>query len=241
MFARESLEGPGIRPTKLPHVSGGEVSGRVDALGPAAEGWSEGERVTLLSCRSRASAASPPAAASPSAEQRAATDRASAFSLPHRKDQGAGDVACELQPHAIRLTTTASNETSDPDLSSTRSATATCRRAAATRVSAFRPGTWSPRQVPRPSGVSAAPTARRSRSQFEGNLFSTDEGLSVPMIALRREEALLHQEDRHRHGAFMEPGRRNQRQPRGKSNRPKNGSKQAKRFAIATSCQGHRW
>ena len=47
VFVREGLEGPGIRPTKLPHVSGGDVSGRIDALGPAVEGWSEGDRVTL--------------------------------------------------------------------------------------------------------------------------------------------------------------------------------------------------
>jgi NADPH:quinone reductase-like Zn-dependent oxidoreductase len=47
VFVREGLEGPGIRPTILPHVSGGDVVGRIDALGPGVEGFAEGERVTL--------------------------------------------------------------------------------------------------------------------------------------------------------------------------------------------------
>jgi NADPH:quinone reductase-like Zn-dependent oxidoreductase len=46
-FVREGLEGPGIRPTILPHVSGCDVVGRIDALGAGVEGWKEGERVTL--------------------------------------------------------------------------------------------------------------------------------------------------------------------------------------------------
>ena len=47
IFVRAALEGPGIRPTVLPHVSGTDVAGRIDALGPGVEGWSEGERVTV--------------------------------------------------------------------------------------------------------------------------------------------------------------------------------------------------
>ncbi|MGN6870952.1 MAG: zinc-binding dehydrogenase [Solirubrobacteraceae bacterium] len=45
LFVRAGLEGPGIRPVVLPHVSGGDVVGRIDALGTGVEGWSEGERV----------------------------------------------------------------------------------------------------------------------------------------------------------------------------------------------------
>jgi NADPH:quinone reductase-like Zn-dependent oxidoreductase len=47
VFVRAGLEGPGIRPTVLPHVSGGDVAGHIDALGPGVTGWAEGERVTL--------------------------------------------------------------------------------------------------------------------------------------------------------------------------------------------------
>jgi NADPH:quinone reductase-like Zn-dependent oxidoreductase len=47
VFVRAGLEGPGIRPTVLPHVSGGDVAARIDALGPGVSGWAEGERVTL--------------------------------------------------------------------------------------------------------------------------------------------------------------------------------------------------
>jgi NADPH2:quinone reductase len=47
VFVREGLEGPGIRPTELPHVSGGDVAARIDALGPDVDGWAVGERVTL--------------------------------------------------------------------------------------------------------------------------------------------------------------------------------------------------
>jgi NADPH2:quinone reductase len=53
IFVRAAFEGPGIRPVVLPHVSGGDVAGRIDALGPGVEGWEPGERVTLypgLSC-----------------------------------------------------------------------------------------------------------------------------------------------------------------------------------------------
>jgi NADPH:quinone reductase-like Zn-dependent oxidoreductase len=53
IFVREGLEGPGIRPVSLPHVSGGDVAGAVDALGARVDGWAEGDRVTLypgLSC-----------------------------------------------------------------------------------------------------------------------------------------------------------------------------------------------
>lgn len=55
LFVREGLEGPGIRPVELPHVTGGDVSGRIDALGEGVEGWAEGDRVTIypgLSCGS---------------------------------------------------------------------------------------------------------------------------------------------------------------------------------------------
>jgi NADPH:quinone reductase-like Zn-dependent oxidoreductase len=47
VFVRAGLEGPGIRPTRLPHVSGGDVAGRIDALGEGMDGWAEGDRVTL--------------------------------------------------------------------------------------------------------------------------------------------------------------------------------------------------
>jgi NADPH:quinone reductase-like Zn-dependent oxidoreductase len=47
VFVRAGLEGPGIRPTTLPHVSGGDVAGRIDALGEGVDGWAEGDRVTL--------------------------------------------------------------------------------------------------------------------------------------------------------------------------------------------------
>jgi NADPH:quinone reductase-like Zn-dependent oxidoreductase len=47
LFVRQGLEGPGIRPIRLPHVSGGDVAGRVDALGAGVEGWREGERVVV--------------------------------------------------------------------------------------------------------------------------------------------------------------------------------------------------
>ena len=53
VFVREGLEGPGIRPVTLPHVSGGDVAGSIDALGAGVEGWAEGDRVILypgLSC-----------------------------------------------------------------------------------------------------------------------------------------------------------------------------------------------
>jgi NADPH:quinone reductase-like Zn-dependent oxidoreductase len=53
LFVRECFEGPGIRPVELPHVSGGDVSGRIDAVGPGVEGWAEGDRVVIypgLSC-----------------------------------------------------------------------------------------------------------------------------------------------------------------------------------------------
>jgi NADPH:quinone reductase-like Zn-dependent oxidoreductase len=53
LFVRAGVEGPGIRPVELPHVSGGDVAGRVDASGDGVEGWSEGDRVVLypgLSC-----------------------------------------------------------------------------------------------------------------------------------------------------------------------------------------------
>jgi NADPH:quinone reductase-like Zn-dependent oxidoreductase len=53
LFVRAGLEGPGIRPVALPHVSGGDVAGRIDAVGTGVEGWTEGERVVLypgLSC-----------------------------------------------------------------------------------------------------------------------------------------------------------------------------------------------
>jgi NADPH2:quinone reductase len=55
LFVREGFEGPGIRPVELPHVTGGDVAGRIDALGEGVEGWEEGERVVLypgLSCGS---------------------------------------------------------------------------------------------------------------------------------------------------------------------------------------------
>jgi NADPH:quinone reductase-like Zn-dependent oxidoreductase len=47
VFVRKGIEGPGIRPVTLPHVSGVDVVGRVDAAGPRVTGWSEGDRVTL--------------------------------------------------------------------------------------------------------------------------------------------------------------------------------------------------
>jgi NADPH2:quinone reductase len=53
VFVRDGLEGPGIRPVTLPHVTGGDVAGRIDAVGLGVEGWAEGDRVTLypgLSC-----------------------------------------------------------------------------------------------------------------------------------------------------------------------------------------------
>lgn len=53
VFVRAGLEGPGIRPVVLPHVTGGDVAGRIDALGEGVEGWAVGDRVTLypgLSC-----------------------------------------------------------------------------------------------------------------------------------------------------------------------------------------------
>lgn len=53
LFVREGMEGPGIRPVELPHVSGGDVAGRIDAVGDGVGGWAEGERVVVypgLSC-----------------------------------------------------------------------------------------------------------------------------------------------------------------------------------------------
>ncbi|HEY1367370.1 MAG TPA: zinc-binding dehydrogenase [Gaiellaceae bacterium] len=47
LFVRQGLEGPGIRPVRFPHVTGGDVAGRIDALGVGVEGWSEGERVVV--------------------------------------------------------------------------------------------------------------------------------------------------------------------------------------------------
>jgi NADPH:quinone reductase-like Zn-dependent oxidoreductase len=53
LFVREGFEGPGIRPVQLPHVTGGDVAGRIDAVGDGVDGWSAGDRVVLypgLSC-----------------------------------------------------------------------------------------------------------------------------------------------------------------------------------------------
>jgi NADPH:quinone reductase-like Zn-dependent oxidoreductase len=47
VFVRAGLEGPGIRPTTLPHVSGGDVAGVIDAVGDGVDRWGVGDRVTL--------------------------------------------------------------------------------------------------------------------------------------------------------------------------------------------------
>jgi NADPH2:quinone reductase len=55
LFVRAGLEGPGIRPVELPHVSGGDVAGVIDVIGAGVERWAEGDRVVLypgLSCGS---------------------------------------------------------------------------------------------------------------------------------------------------------------------------------------------
>ncbi len=53
LFVRAGVEGPGIRAVELPHVTGGDVAGQIDAVGEGVDGWHVGERVVLypgLSC-----------------------------------------------------------------------------------------------------------------------------------------------------------------------------------------------
>lgn len=53
VFVREGLSGPGVRPVKLPHVSGVDVAGEVVEAGPEAQRWKPGDRVVIypgLSC-----------------------------------------------------------------------------------------------------------------------------------------------------------------------------------------------
>ncbi|MGH2699109.1 MAG: zinc-binding dehydrogenase [Actinomycetota bacterium] len=47
LFVRSGMTGPGIRPCSLPHVSGADVAGEVESVGPAAEGWQVGDRVLV--------------------------------------------------------------------------------------------------------------------------------------------------------------------------------------------------
>lgn len=47
IFMRAGFESTAIRPTALPHVGGGDIAGRVDALGSGVEGWTAGDRVAV--------------------------------------------------------------------------------------------------------------------------------------------------------------------------------------------------
>jgi NADPH:quinone reductase-like Zn-dependent oxidoreductase len=47
LFARQGLTGPGIREHRYPHVSGTDIAGDVDALGPGVESIELGERVVV--------------------------------------------------------------------------------------------------------------------------------------------------------------------------------------------------